>query len=142
MEDHSTLKEELNENLVEFFDRFTSWESSVIESSNLKISDAHAIEILGHYGRMNMKDLAGRLGITTGTTTITVDRLEKGGFAQRVRAEHDRRSYIIELTEEGTQAYEEHHRHHLNLAAEIAELLGDEETRTLIVLLKKINERI
>lgn len=142
MEDHSTLKEELNENLVEFFDRFTSWESSVIESSNLKISDAHAIEILGHYGRMNMKDLAGRLGITTGTTTITVDRLEKGGFAQRVRAEHDRRSYIIELTEEGTRAYEEHHRHHLNLAAEIAELLGDDETRTLIVLLKKINERI
>ncbi|NLV27889.1 MAG: MarR family transcriptional regulator [Methanomicrobiales archaeon] len=142
MEDRDTLKEELNAHLVEFFDRFTSWESSVIEAGNLKISDAHAIEILGHYGRMNMKELAGKLGITTGTTTITVDRLEKGGYAQRIRAEHDRRSYIIELTEEGTQAFEEHHRHHLNLAAEIAELLGDDDTKHLIVLLKKINERI
>lgn len=142
MEEKDILKEELNENLVEFFDRFASWESSVIESGHLKISDAHAIEILGHYGRMNMKDLAGKLGITTGTTTVTVDRLEQGGFARRVRAEHDRRSYIIELTESGSSAYEEHHRHHLNLAGEIASILGDEETRAFILLLKKVNEGI
>ncbi|KAF5086271.1 MarR family transcriptional regulator [Methanospirillum sp. J.3.6.1-F.2.7.3] len=142
MDKKDPLKEELNESLVEFFDRFTSWESSVIESSNLKISDAHAIEILGHYGRMNMKELAGKLGITTGTTTITVDRLEREGYAQRVRAEHDRRSYIIELTEDGALAYEEHHRHHLNLASEIASVLGDDETRIFIDLLKKINEHI
>jgi DNA-binding MarR family transcriptional regulator len=114
----------------------------VIESENLKISDAHAIEILGHNGRMNMKELAGKLGITTGTTTITVDRLERGGYARRVRAERDRRSYIIELTGEGTLAYEEHHRHHLNLAGEIASILGDGDSRSFIVLLKKINERI
>ena len=92
MEERVHLMDELNETLVEFFDRFTSWESSVVESENMKISDAHAIEILGHYGRMNMKELAGRLGITTGTTTVAVDRLERKGFARRVRAEHDRRS--------------------------------------------------
>lgn len=142
MEEKEHLREELNETLVEFFDRFTSWESSVIESENMKISDAHAIEILGHYGRMNMKKLAGRLGITTGTTTIAVDRLERKGFARRVRAEHDRRSYIIELTEEGTMAYEEHHRHHLNLASEIASILGEEDTQAFIGILQKINEHI
>ena len=142
MDKKDPLKEELNESLVEFLDRFTSWESSVIESSNLKISDAHAIEILGHYGRMNMKELAGRLGITTGTTTVAVDRLERKGFARRVRAEHDRRSYIIELTEEGTLAYEEHHRHHLNLASEIASILGEEDTQAFISILQKISEHI
>jgi DNA-binding MarR family transcriptional regulator len=83
MTEKDQLREALNEKLVEFFDRFTSWESSVIESENMKISDAHAIEILGHHGRMNMKELAGRLGITTGTTTIAVDRLERGGYARR-----------------------------------------------------------
>ncbi|PKL59633.1 MAG: MarR family transcriptional regulator, partial [Methanomicrobiales archaeon HGW-Methanomicrobiales-4] len=112
IQDYPDIVNELNEGLVEFFDRFSSWESSVIEAGHLKIADAHAIEVLGHYGRMNMKDLAGRLGLTTGTTTITVDRLEQGGFARRVRAEHDRRSYIIELTVAGSDAYEEHHRHH------------------------------
>jgi len=134
--------EQLNNGLVEFFDRFSSWESSIIEASNLKISDAHAIEILGHFGRMNMKELAGKLGITTGTTTITVDRLEQGGYARRIRAENDRRSYIIELTEEGTEAFGEHHRHHLNLAGEIASILGKEDTLVLIDLLKKINQHI
>ena len=142
MEERVHLMDELNETLVEFFDRFTSWESSVVESANMKISDAHAIEILGHYGRMNMKELAGRLGITTGTTTVAVDRLERKGFARRVRAEHDRRSYIIELTEEGTLAYEEHHRHHLNLASEIASILGEEDTQAFISILQKINEHI
>lgn len=142
MEEKDHLREELNESLVEFFDRFSSWESSIIESSHLKISDAHAIEVLGHHGRMNMKDLAGKLGITTGTTTITVDRLERGGFARRVRAEHDRRSYIIELTEEGKTAFDEHHRHHLSLAGEILSVLGEEETKTLIELLRKVSEHI
>ncbi|OQA57161.1 MAG: DNA-binding transcriptional repressor MarR [Euryarchaeota archaeon ADurb.Bin294] len=142
MTEKDQLREALNEKLVEFFDRFTSWESSVIESGNMKISDAHAIEILGHHGRMNMKELAGRLGITTGTTTIAVDRLERGGYARRVRAEHDRRSYIIELTEDGALAYEEHHRHHLNLAGEIASILGEDETRAFIEILQKINEHI
>lgn len=140
--DHSDIVGELNEGLVEFFDRFSSWESSIIEAGHLKIADAHAIEVLGHYGRMNMKDLAGRLGLTTGTTTITVDRLEQGGFARRIRAEHDRRSYIIELTETGSNAYGEHHRHHMNLAQELFSVLGKDESGTLVSILRKINEHI
>jgi DNA-binding MarR family transcriptional regulator len=138
----SLIVNELNEGLVEFFDRFSSWESSIIEAGNLKIADAHAIEILGHYGRMNMKELASRLGLTTGTTTITVDRLERGGYAGRIRAEHDRRSYIIELTPAGVAAYEEHHRHHLSLAQEINSVLGDGETEQFVRVLRKINESI
>ncbi|HWQ66736.1 MAG TPA: MarR family transcriptional regulator [Methanospirillum sp.] len=142
MDTDSEHIELLNNGLVEFFDRLSSWESSVIEASNLKISEAHAIEILGHYGRMNMKDLAGKLGVTTGTTTITVDRLERGGFAHRIRAENDRRSYIIELTKTGTAAFEEHHRHHLNLAVEIASILGKEETLSFVDVLTRINQHI
>jgi len=87
------LIEELNENLVEFFDRFTSWENSVIQQSSMTVSGAHAIEKLGHNGSMSMKDLSKSLGVTTGTVTVTVDRLEKGGYAVRDRSESDRRSY-------------------------------------------------
>ncbi|MDD3623082.1 MAG: MarR family transcriptional regulator [Methanofollis sp.] len=131
--------EELNEELVEFFDRFASWETSVIQSSPLTVSEAHAIEIIGHYGRMKMKDLAERLGVTTGTTTVTVDRLEKGGYARRTPSEKDRRSYIIELTPKGEEAFLDHHRHHLHLAGEIASALNEVETGVFISALKKIN---
>jgi DNA-binding MarR family transcriptional regulator len=142
MSDENNHIELLNDGLMEFFDRFSSWESSVIEAGHLKISEAHAIEVLGHHGRMNMKDLAGKLGVTTGTTTVTVDKLERGGFAQRIRAENDRRSYIIELTEKGIETFEEHHRHHMNLATEIASILGKEDTISLVSILHKINENI
>lgn len=142
MDSESDYIEMLNDGLMEFFDRFSSWESSIIEAGHLKISEAHAIEILGHHGRMNMKDLAGKLGVTTGTTTITVDKLERGGFARRIRAENDRRSYIIELTEVGEQAFQEHHHHHLNLAGEIVSVLGEEDTLTFVSFLRRINEHI
>jgi len=134
------LVESLNESLLEFFDRFTSWESSVIQSGSLKISDAHAIEILGHYGEMNMKELAKRLGVTTGTTTVTVDRLERGGFACRKQAASDRRSYIIELTDAGRAAYLEHHRHHLHLAHDLISNLGEQDAKFLLLLLRKAVE--
>ena len=65
--------------MIALFNRFPSWEASVIRSSDLRLSETHAIEVLGTHGEMNMKKLAVRLGVTTGTITVTVDRLEKKG---------------------------------------------------------------
>lgn len=134
--------EELNENLVEFFDRFTAWENSVIQQSSLTLAGAHAIEKLGQDGSMSMKDLAKALGVTTGTITVTVDRLEKGGYALRDRSESDRRSYIINLTEKGEKAFSDHHCHHMNLADEIASALTEDEVKDLVRILGKINQTI
>ena len=134
--------EELNDNLVEFFDRFSSWENSVIQQGSITVAGAHAIEKLGHYGSMSMKDLSKALGVTTGTTTITVDRLEKGGYAVRDRPENDRRSYIIRLTEKGEEAFRIHHSHHMSLAGEIASLLSEDDVQNFVAILKKINSEI
>lgn len=136
------LTEELNENLVEFFDRFTSWENSVIQQSSLTVAGAHAIEKLGHNGSMSMKDLSKSLGVTTGTITVTVDRLEKGGYAVRDRSESDRRSYIIRLTEKGEEAFQDHHSHHMSLSDEIASILSEDEVKNLVRILEKINRTI
>ncbi|MBQ3684320.1 MAG: MarR family transcriptional regulator [Methanomicrobium sp.] len=134
--------DELNENLVESFDRMSSWEQSVIQQGKLNVAGAHAIEKLGQFGSMSMKDLSKALGVTTGTTTITVDRLENGGYAVRERADNDRRSYIIRLTEKGNDAYLDHHRHHLSFAKEIASFLTDEEIECFTAVLEKITREI
>ena len=136
------LTEELNENLVEFFDRFTSWENSVIQQGSLTVAGAHAIEKLGHNGSMSMKDLSKSLGVTTGTITVTVDRLEKGGYAVRDRSESDRRSYIIRLTEKGREAFSDHHTHHMSLSDEIASILSEDEVKNFVRILEKINKAI
>ncbi|MFZ5647735.1 MAG: MarR family winged helix-turn-helix transcriptional regulator [Bacillota bacterium] len=136
------LQEELTHELLHFFNCFASWESSVIRSSDLTVSEAHAIEVLGQYGQMNMKNLAGKLGVTSGTTTVTVDRLEKKEYAKRESTDQDRRVHLINLTPKGGKAYEEHHRYHLDLTGQILSALSEEEATLLLKILKKINSEI
>ena len=133
---------ELTDELLLFFNSFSSWESSVIRSSDLSVSEAHAIEALGQHGTMNMKSLAGKLGVTTGTTTVTVDRLESKEYARRTSTKEDRRVNLISLTEKGKKAFAEHHRFHLNLTEQMSACLSEEELKQLLDIIKKINREI
>jgi DNA-binding MarR family transcriptional regulator len=130
----------MTDELFTFFDGFTSCENSVIRASDLTVSEAHAIEALGKFGQMNMKNLASKLGVTTGTTTITVDRLEKKEYAYRQPVKEDRRVYLITLTEKGQAAFTEHHQYHTDLTEQILSVLSSEESEQLLHILKKINQ--
>ena len=136
------MKDELTHELFSFFNGFSSWENSVIRASDLTVSEAHAIEILGGHGKMNMKTLSQRLGVTTGTTTVTVDRLEKKEYAIREPLKEDRRVYLISLTPKGQQAYSEHHQYHTSLSDQIISVLSEEEATQLYSLLQKINGQV
>lgn len=131
--------EELTDELLHFYNGFASWESSVIRNSDLTVSEAHAIEVLGQYGKMNMKSLAQKLGVTTGTTTVTVDRLEKKDYARRESSMEDRRVNLIVLTDKGMKAFEEHHQYHLHLTEQMLSILSEDEIEQLLNILRKIN---
>lgn len=133
------MSDQLTHELFAFFNGFASWENSVIKSSDLTVAEAHAIEVLGQFGPMNMKTLAQKLGVTTGTTTVTVDRLEKKDYALREPVKEDRRMYLITLTDKGRKAFEEHHKYHDTLTEQILSVLSDEESEQFLTLLKKIN---
>lgn len=133
------MVEELTNELFTFFNGFASWENSVIKSGDLTVAEAHAIEALGQYGSMNMKSLAAKLGVTTGTTTVTVDRLEKKQYAQRAPVKEDRRMYLISLTDKGHQAYREHHAYHHSLSEQIISVMTEAEGAQLLAILRKIN---
>ena len=47
--------------------------------------------------------LAELMGLTTGAITTVLDRLERAGFARRVRDESDRRRVRVELDREGAR---------------------------------------
>ncbi|MDF2545148.1 MAG: transcriptional regulator, MarR family [Anaerosolibacter sp.] len=140
MKSTDEITKELTDELLYFFNGFSSWESSVIKSSELTVSEAHAIEVLGQYGKMNMKELAQKLGVTTGTTTVTVDRLEKKKYAQRESTKEDRRVILIRLTEKGIEAAEEHHKYHIDLTEQMMSSLSADEIEQLYNILKKINK--
>ena len=133
---------ELSKKFMEFYDKLSSWEHSVVKDSGLSPAQMHTIEVIGHHQDLMMRELADRLGITTGTLTVAVDRLEKVGMVMRKPHEHDRRSWLIVLTDQGKSMYEQHNRYHEELTKEISHELSDQEIETITRLLGLIIERM
>lgn len=134
--------EELTDQILFFFNGFSSWETSVIRASDLTVSEVHAVEVLGQYGKINMKNLAQKLGVTTGTVTVTMDRLEKKNYAKRETTKEDRRVILISLTDKGLEAFKVHHEYHLHLTEQMLSVLSEDESEQFINIFKKINSEV
>ena len=126
--------------IIEFYEKLSSWEHGVVRGSALTLPQMHTLEILGQHPQLRMKELAAKMGVTTGTLTVTVDRLEKRGLALRVPHGSDRRSVLVEMTPRGRALFEEHHKLHLDLTRELTASLSDEEAATLASLLRKLTQ--
>jgi len=55
---------------------------------------------------LSCKALSEQTGITKGSLTGIVDRLELNGLAHRVTSREDRRSHLVSLTDEGRATFE------------------------------------
>lgn len=132
----------LSKLIVEFFEKLASWEDSVVRGSGLTTAQAHTVEIVGHSGPIKMKHLAEKIGVTTGTLTVAVDRLEKKGLLKRKPHQTDRRSYLIELTRAGEEVFAEHHNFHIQMTQEIVAGLSPEEQKEFSRIIEKVLTRI
>lgn len=132
----------LSHQLVEFFDKINSWENSVVRGSGLSPAQMHTIEVIGHRQDMRMKELADRLGVTTGTLTVAVDKLEKKGLVVRKPHQRDRRSWLVSLTEKGEGIFVRHDRFHRDFTEEISAGLTTAEMKQFSDLLAKLLTRM
>lgn len=134
--------EVLSHQLAEFYDKMASWEHSIVKDSGLSPAQMHTVEIIGHNQDMRMKELAERLGVTTGSLTVGVDKLEKLGLVERKPHKKDRRSWLIVLTNEGEKMYEQHHKFHQLFTNEISRDLTIEQitnlTESLDIILRRL----
>jgi DNA-binding MarR family transcriptional regulator len=124
--------------LIAFYEKFSSWEHGVVKESGLTLPQMHTLEILGTDGDLRMTELAARMGITTGSLTVLVDRLERGGYVARIPHETDRRSIRVSLTPEGERLFTEHHKLHAKLTQEILCALNPEEAQRFTASLETI----
>jgi DNA-binding MarR family transcriptional regulator len=132
--------EELSALIIEFYEKLSSWEHDVVRGSSLTLPQMHTLEILGQHASLRMKELAAKMGVTTGTLTVTVDRLEKAGLVARAPNESDRRSFLVELTPRGREIFEDHHALHLDLTRQMAASLAGDETEAMAAILRKLNQ--
>jgi DNA-binding MarR family transcriptional regulator len=71
--------------------------------------NAHQASILDHLDEvdaMSMTDLAGHIGVTVATMSLTIDRLERKGYVRRDRDPHDGRRVLLRATPAGVRLRE------------------------------------
>ena len=86
---------------------------------------------------LTMSQLSKELMVSNGNVTGVIDRLEKSGFAKRVRAEHDRRVQYIELTSKGRKEFNKMaSRHEKWVAGLLSDLTMNEMDQLQNLLLK------
>lgn len=130
----------INHAIIEFFEKLSSWEHDVVREKGMTLPQMHTLEILGIHGAMRMKELAEAMGITTGTLTVLVDRLESKGCVRRRPHDTDRRSINVELTDKGEALFEEHDRLHLQLTEELVGACPPEDREALLRCLDIMNK--
>lgn len=70
--------------------------AAVAERLGLAGSDVECLDVLKDEGRLTVGRLAELTGLTTGSATRMIDRLEQAGYVRRVRDATDRRRVLVE----------------------------------------------
>ena len=91
---------------------------------------------------LTMSQLSKELMVSNGNVTGVIDRLEKTGFAKRVRAEHDRRVQYIELTPKGRKEFDKMAAQHERWLADLLSDLSLPEMSKLQELLLKTRQSV
>jgi DNA-binding MarR family transcriptional regulator len=76
-------------------DRF---DQAVADALGLNRTDLRCLDVLEREGAVTAGRLAEATGLTTGAMTTALDRLERAGYARRVRDTADRRRVLVEVT--------------------------------------------
>jgi len=76
---------------------------AVAESFGISRTDLRAMELVSRMGPASCGQLAAALGLTTGSVTALIDRMERAGFLRRTRTTGDRRKVLVALTPMGRE---------------------------------------
>jgi DNA-binding MarR family transcriptional regulator len=69
----------------------------------VSVIEGHVLTYLRSYAPASIRDLVRVFGIKQSTFTSLLDRLEQDGFVRRAVNPADRRSFLIQITEEGLE---------------------------------------
>ena len=84
-----------------------AFDEAAAELLGIALTDVRCLGILERKGPLPASELAVETGLTSGSVTALIDRLERGGYVRRVRDERDRRRVFVDLTDRAVQAISE-----------------------------------
>ena len=92
---------------------------------------------------VSMTALADRILCSKSGFTRVVDRMEAAGFVRRVRPEHDRRSILVVLTDDGRETMQQARLYHRDgIERHFAQHLSEREITALTQALEKVSVHV
>jgi DNA-binding MarR family transcriptional regulator len=110
----------------------------VAQRVGLGASDSQLISLLNLHGPLTAGRLAELTGLTTGTVTGVIDRLERAGFVRRERDATDRRKVVVTPVPEAMAGLAEHYRHHGELLAAVLSTRDEAQLRVIADFLEDL----
>lgn len=114
-------------------------EAKYTRIKGLSDNEISIIRIISEKEEVIIRDILEILNIPKSTLTNMIDRLEKRDLISRSISKRDRRSYKLELTEEGEKAQEEHIKFEEEIYGKVMISLDTyEERENLLNIMRKI----
>jgi DNA-binding MarR family transcriptional regulator len=110
--DDDALRGEISDLLLRFIAGVVLFSNEVAKQVGLGPSDSQFLGLLSLEGPLTPGRLAELTGLTTGTVTGVLDRLERGGFVRRERDAADRRKVVVTPVPEGVARLAAHYSGH------------------------------
>ena len=135
-------REVFNDGFVHLFNESMRLEEDVIitdEYSDLTNNEMHVIDAVGPEGG-KMSTVSGKLRITMGSLTTSMNGLVNKGYVDRQRSEEDRRVVNVRLTEKGLRAYDKHREYHIQMVDAMIRTMDEEEIPVLAKALTGLKE--
>jgi DNA-binding MarR family transcriptional regulator len=110
--DADELRAEIGASTVRFIASVVLHNQAVAQQLGLGGSDSQFLSLLGIHGPLTPGRLAELTGLTTGTVTGVIDRLERGGYVRRERDATDRRKVLVTQVAAAMATIAEHYREH------------------------------
>ncbi|OXM82310.1 MarR family winged helix-turn-helix transcriptional regulator [Paenibacillus rigui] len=88
------------------------------------------------------KEIAERCGKDKPTTTRILDHLEGKGYVYKKTGEHDRRSFLVYVTDKGRALVEETLPIEMQVIQDVKQCMSDAEYSMFLGLLLRINRRV
>ncbi len=131
------LLESLLRELRDFSDQDVLFSQALADRLGINLTDFKCLSILERNGAVTAGKLAELTGLTSGAVTGLIDRLEKAGWARRVRDPNDRRHVIIEAVAERGEEFGELFSATGRAMAELVEGYSDEQLGFLLDFLTR-----
>ena len=118
-------------------DRF---DQAVADALGLNRTDMRCLDVLQREGRVSAGRLAEATGLTTGAMTTALDRLERAGYARRVRDAADRRRVLVEMTPQALDGADRFYGEHLALAERVYQRYSGAQLELLLEFVREGRE--